>query len=511
MTELRQLHLRGATGVVRLAEFHGASHLIVPTVALMEGVIHAINSDVPEFVSAEALKASIPQWNNRPAVLGHPVREGRQISANDPTVLESHGIGPVFHAEMRGRKLYMEPYLDEDRVRRLGAGKMLERLRAGETVEVSVGAYVLTERRAGEHHGKPYKAIWTQIYPDHLAFLPNGIGACSVAMGCGTRAAEAYLVTAAGFVPFKKKGADDAEDEGDGGDDESAEGDDTTDGKDQKSKFKKFTKRQAEEYAALWATVEPKMLAAKDEHPFTYCMEHIVPAMARDGKEPDDPKAFCGYWKAEHAEAYFSAAGHAPCGCKGVVAMNKEERAATITAITTNEQSGFTAEDAKALDAMPDQSLTNLKTLAEAKAAAVKDATDEKAAREKAEAEVVTLKAAAAKVEGEKPQTEDEFLKTAPPSIRTLVERQKAADAKAKTELVAALKTAQSEFSEAELKAMEVDQLTRLAKVAKADVDFSGRGMPIPRKLEADDKNDVYANPPDPYAEALKARAAAAK
>ena len=81
----------------------------------------------------------------------------------------------------------------------------------------------------------------------------------------------------------------------------------------------------------------------------------------------------------------------------------------------------------------------------------------------------------------------------APEEIRTLVADKKAQDAAQKADLVATLKAAQSEYTEDELKAMDVKALSRLVKVAK--VDYSGQSFP---RTAAE--NDVYANPPDPYA-----------
>ena len=56
---------------------------------------------------------------------------------------------------------------------------------------------------------------------------------------------------------------------------------------------------KAEEYKQLLSLVDPTMLASNPEHPFDHCMTVIVPAMEKQGKAPDDPKAFCGWYKAE--------------------------------------------------------------------------------------------------------------------------------------------------------------------------------------------------------------------
>lgn len=197
---LRHLHLVGAAGQAKVVQYDGREHLVVPVIALMEGVIHAVNAETAEFVPAAALSVSPQLWNGRPLVLGHPTQNGTQVSANTTHVLESQSFGQIFNARMSGTRLLMDAYVDPAKAERIGGKDMVKRLRAGETLEVSVGAFVNTIDESGTHNGKAYKARWSTVAPDHLAFLPNGRGACSVEMGCGThRAAEAYTVTEEGF------------------------------------------------------------------------------------------------------------------------------------------------------------------------------------------------------------------------------------------------------------------------------------------------------------------------
>lgn len=197
--QLRELHLIGATGTVRTETYDGREFLIVPVIALMEGVIHAINADTPEFVPADRLAAAAPSWNGRSLVIGHPTKDGHQISANDPVVLQRQAFGTVFASRMNGQKLSMDAWVDVKRLETLGQHDFLARLRAGDPIEVSVGAFVRTNAEEGEYHGKRYLARWTDIVGDHLAFLPNGRGACSLEMGCGAHRAASYLVTAEGM------------------------------------------------------------------------------------------------------------------------------------------------------------------------------------------------------------------------------------------------------------------------------------------------------------------------
>lgn len=204
-SDLRTLHLRGATGKVRTEMLDGREHLVVPVVALMEGVIHAVNADVPEFVPGSRLAAAASSWNGRPLVVRHPVRNGRQCSANDPEILGKHAFGTIFNSRMNGKRLGMEAWIDPKRLEALGEKTMLADLRAGKPIEVSVGAAVRTLAKTGSYNGKAYKAEWGEISGDHLAFLPGGRGACSIEMGCGAHRAASYRMCEEGIVEDNQK------------------------------------------------------------------------------------------------------------------------------------------------------------------------------------------------------------------------------------------------------------------------------------------------------------------
>lgn len=196
--DLRSLTLVGAaaSGAPVLKKLNGRDHLVVPVVALMEGVIHAVNSDEPEFVPASRLAAAASSWNGRPLVVKHPVRNGIQVSANDPDIVAAQGFGTIYNSKMSGSKLGMEAWIDPERLEALGEHMLLADVRAGKPIEVSVGAHVRTLTSTGQWNGKTYKRSWDDILGDHLAFLPGGRGACSIDMGCGAcRAAQAYEVT----------------------------------------------------------------------------------------------------------------------------------------------------------------------------------------------------------------------------------------------------------------------------------------------------------------------------
>jgi hypothetical protein len=575
MDDMRHLHLYGALGATRTVQHEGREHLVVPVVALMEGVIHAINAATPEFVPAETLALSPHSWNGRHLVLGHPAKAGRQISANDPSVLESQSFGQIFNTRYENKRLLMDAYIDPAKAEKIGGAKMLERLRNGEMVEVSVGAFVTTDNLAGEHNGKPYKARWQSIAPDHLAFLPDGRGACSIEMGCGAhRSAEesptVYDVTDEGLtvndivslkvIPKGSKmkmlclaASDQSYDDRRAAVDKALN-----------EKFSSAPMVQPSSMGVYASTLfDDHVIVRKDDklwsvdytigadgdvtftsEPVEVKMAYVAAAMMDcpmcegTGQKDGNPCPACagnGEMKAA-AGARHSAtdktmiqdmhdrsvalgadcaaarsAGAAPvvistiqpaleplaaaaaptlkaaCCCQEGEHMTPDEKTAIVKLLVENKHSGFTAGDEPMLVTASDERLEAFRVAADA--------------REKASE---TLKAAAAK-----PLTEEDFMKVAPADLKSLLERQRKQETEYKTDLVATLKAAQSEYSETELSNMSIESLERLSRVAGADVQpsYAGRGVP---RAAADTKSDVFLNAPDPYAPGLAAMRAAA-
>lgn len=174
-----------AGAVLRTAKFNERDHLVVPVVMLKGNVIvRPSNSEGPEFVPARELGFAVGGWNGRPVLPDHPSTG----SANYPDVLEQHSFGHIFNAVFEDGLLKAEAWLDTARAETLGgdAWSVVERARAGEVIEVSVGAFVDMEKKQGTYNGEPFEYIWHSPVPDHLAMLPVGVeGACSVEMGCG--------------------------------------------------------------------------------------------------------------------------------------------------------------------------------------------------------------------------------------------------------------------------------------------------------------------------------------
>jgi hypothetical protein len=186
-------HLRAAlcghTSTIRMMTVEGVPLIVVPVVALVEGVMQPLGADCPELVPLSVLSTAPEAWAGYPAMFGHPTRDGKSVSAESPGARERLQIGTILNSRYDGR-LLMDVAIMPKKAEEIGAGVLLERLRAGEPCDVSVGCHVITRNSPGIFNGKPYTKVWTSLQPDHLAFVTKG--ACSFADGCGVRAADSH-------------------------------------------------------------------------------------------------------------------------------------------------------------------------------------------------------------------------------------------------------------------------------------------------------------------------------
>lgn len=171
-----------ATNAMRTAMLDGREHLVVPVVALVAGVVNGY------LVTPAELQTFAAAWNGRPVPVRHPKDGNGYVSANDPRTIESQVVGAFFNARVDGgARLVGELWLDVAKCERLSGDALavLQRLRRGEAVEVSTAYFCDVDPVAGEYNGKPYMAVQRNLRPDHIALLPDEVGACSWKDGCG--------------------------------------------------------------------------------------------------------------------------------------------------------------------------------------------------------------------------------------------------------------------------------------------------------------------------------------
>lgn len=518
----RMLVLQNATDAeVTVQQWKGRDHLVVPVVMLMEGVIWPVNAETPELVLIEDIAASYMGWNGIHVVPDHPEVDGVRVSANTPLISEQNYFGLLFNSEIDGKKLKAQAWLDIAEAERLGgnAQSVVERAQNAEPIEVSVGVYVGLEDKSGTYNGKDYVGIWREIVQDHFAMLPEGtIGACSIEMGCGApRVAIRHLITAEGITmadPKKEQTPPKKIEQ--------------RSLKDRLFSLLKFKANETSDQEIRWKlydalrAIEPGFIDVdyvyQESGTVIYCVrpeqEYLLfrrpfttdaagNVTVGDPREQVQPVTD---WVVVGTEAISPdpqpvTASAGDCGCKAKderIMKEKVERIATL--LKTNSR--FTETF---LTTCSDEQLTQLETDEDAKTEADKKAKEEEDAKAAKDAKAKTPTVAAAV-----PSDED-WMKSAPKSVRDLVTRAQAQEDARRTLLVGKLKTAQDGYTEDELNTLDINHLERLAKVAKVDeptvaqsVDFSGRGT---SRVTASDSQKIDA-PPSLFESVRAARAA---
>lgn len=163
----------------------GIKYLVVPTVMITVGIHNG--SDGPIFYGEEDLANSTIAWNNKPVVVFHPKKGKKGVStAADPKVLEMSRVGFVLNTgwDTAVKKLRTEAWIDEVKADRVDP-RIVKAIKNGTPMEVSTGLRAEVIENEGTHNGTAYKKVAKNHQPDHLALLPEGVGACSIAAGAG--------------------------------------------------------------------------------------------------------------------------------------------------------------------------------------------------------------------------------------------------------------------------------------------------------------------------------------
>lgn len=182
---------------------------------------------------------------------------------------------------------------------------------------------------------------------------------------------------------------------------------------------------------------------------------------------------------------------HNPVKNKEVLEGSNE---AQLTALEAHAATGARLK-AAASKADAEKVITDL---ADAHGAAMTHAAGVKAKQQKDE-ETAGVKAA----EGVKILSTEEWLKSAPAEVRTLVEEQTAERNATKSALITQLKAAQSVYSEDALKAMELKELRSIAQLIKV-MEPTSYALNGPRiASEGAPKSYMSEPPPDSYRIAL--------
>lgn len=171
-------------GPVRTETLMGRDFRVFPAVLVREQVLN--NNLGPTFLPAEEIAASVDAWNGIPVVIRHPRSRGMPVSARSPEVLNARGAGFLFRSRFEKAALKADVFIDVSRAGEMeDTGDVVNQVDSGEIGELSTGFGTNLEKVEGTFGGKKFSAILRDIRPDHLALLPDEVGACSVSDGCG--------------------------------------------------------------------------------------------------------------------------------------------------------------------------------------------------------------------------------------------------------------------------------------------------------------------------------------
>lgn len=176
-------------GQLERRTFEGKEYAIAPATILVAGVLNG------GLVTPDELSAFAERWNGRPIPLRHPQDgAGEYISANSPDVVSSTVIGTFYNAKFVNDRIRGEMWFDVAKINSLGGDALaaFRRLEDGEVLEVSTGYFAeYLEDRSGQFKGRAFDEVHHALVPDHIALLPDEIGACSVLDGCGANRVNA--------------------------------------------------------------------------------------------------------------------------------------------------------------------------------------------------------------------------------------------------------------------------------------------------------------------------------
>lgn len=188
---------------VRTEQFFGRTFRVIPAVLVRSQVLRNNLGDT--LLPANAITDEwAAQWNNIPVIVGpHPQNRGQLVSGRTPELLNERGVGWIYHARAEQesddvRRLVGEVWIDEGRIGAVaGLQEALDQVAAGQPVELSTGFSAQVEKRSGEFRGERYEAVLYPGVADHLIISTELTGACAVADGCGlgANARESIIMT----------------------------------------------------------------------------------------------------------------------------------------------------------------------------------------------------------------------------------------------------------------------------------------------------------------------------
>jgi len=440
---------------MRLDNLQGKEYLVVPMVMMLEGVHNG--SEGPYYYPASEIKKRPVMWNSKPIVVYHP----NEPSACSPLVLNTRGIGVIMNTKWSKDKLSAEAWLDKDRVELID-DRISDAVTNEEMLEVSTGLFADSDETPGVWNDEEYQGTLSNFGPDHLAVLPDQVGACSIEDGAGlyrNQANEKIHIPPNWLKKFENE--------------QSA------------NDLRKLLDE------AIYKDGEYNYVEDVFDTYFVYSLGNSSKLFKRDYKVDGDVVAMEGLPEAvERKITYVALSKNTNNGAKvkkGKIMNHKK----TIDGLIANESTKWEEDDREFLDGLKDEQLEKLqpvenkeeepKTKSEAKPEVKKDVIDEKV-KNKETPKVET-------------QTDEEYLNSMPPAFRkrweTLVHNEEVE----KDRLIGIItKNEKSKFTPEWLKTQDVEMLQNLADLAKDETQDKQDSVPNVLRFNYEGQGDPVTN-----------------
>jgi len=200
-------------GNVERVRRNGREYLRFPIVPLKEMVLNYPESGTKEYLSAEKIARSAPNWDDAALVPSHPEDRGEGNTARVAEAFTEEVIGRTHDSEdlNDGEKLRTHGMVDVEKANAIGgiAEDVVDALEDaidgnGDGLSVSAGyATVGDESTPGSFDGEDYDVEQGEIIPDHIAVWPTGDtgdgrrARCTPGEGCGAPKLNAEYIDSA--------------------------------------------------------------------------------------------------------------------------------------------------------------------------------------------------------------------------------------------------------------------------------------------------------------------------
>lgn len=170
-------------GEVRTEYLGGQEYLVAEATSIVPGVLPGSKGSL--YYPPDQIENSTSQWDDIPLVVYHPIHNGQHVSAKFPGILEKQGVGFIRKSQYKG-KLQHECWFNANDTKRVDR-RVYDNLRNRKPIELSTGLFTENEEApiGANWQGRSYTHIARNYKPDHLAILPDQVGACSLNDGCG--------------------------------------------------------------------------------------------------------------------------------------------------------------------------------------------------------------------------------------------------------------------------------------------------------------------------------------